>query len=155
MQRGFKAIVRQLIHEKPGLTAMEYGRMALERGLCGSDSNNPEWSLGTTLAKEYREGRMPGTRAERVDGKLRYFPADHFVPYTTEKNKDPRIEVALPPHIAKWIDVLLATEKFAGPGEAVIWLAEEGIKSRRDSLVALENVMLEIKSMRQSAKALL
>ena len=47
MQRGFKAIVRQLIREKPGLTAIEYARMALQRRLCGSDSNDPEWSLGT------------------------------------------------------------------------------------------------------------
>ncbi len=155
MQRGFKAIVRQLIREKPGLTAMEYARMALQRRLCGSDSNDPEWSLGTTLAKEYREGRMPEIRAERVDGKLRYFPADRFVPYTTETKRDPRIEVALPPRIAKWIDVLLATEKFAGPGEAVIWLADEGIKSRRDSLAALENAMGEIKRMQQSAQGLL
>lgn len=155
MQHGFKAITPQLIRETPGLSATDYARIALERGLCGSDSKDPEGSLATTLAKEYREGRMPGIRAERVNGKLRYFTADNFVPYTTETKRDPRIEVALPPRIAKWIDVLLATEKFAGPGEAIIWLADEGIKSRRDSLAALENAMGEIKRMRQSAQELL
>ncbi len=119
--------------------------MALERELCGSDSQNPEWSLATTLAKESREGRMQGVTAERVDGSLRYFPSDHFTPHTRQTNRDPRIEVPLPPRVAKWIDVLLKTERFGGPGDALVWLAEEGIKSRRDSLAALENAMREVR----------
>ena len=155
MQRGFKAIAPQLIRKRPGLSATDYARIALKSGLSASDSKDPEWSLGTTLAKEYREGRMPGIRAERVNGKLRYFPVDHPSASTTQAKGEMRIEVAVPPGMARWVDVLLESKRFGGPGEAVIWLAEEGIRSREATLAALDSRIREIRRLQESAQQLL
>ena len=150
MQKGFKAIVGELIREKPGLTATEYARMALERGLCRSDSSDPEWSLGTTLAKEYREGRMPGIRAERIDGGLRYFPADH--PLSAERSGDIRVQVSVPGDVAEWVNVLIEAKKGWGPGEAITWLAQQGVKARRRDL---ESLQIATRAVQESARELI
>ena len=99
MQHGFKSVARQIIEERPGLPADEYARIALQRGLCGSDSTNPVFSLASTLRKEYREGRMPDLRAEKVNGRLCFFPADYSEP-NSQLRSGLRVEVELPPDAA-------------------------------------------------------
>ena len=74
MKHGFKSIVRDLVFADPGHTAEEYARMALKKGLARSDSDDPVFSLQTTLRKEVREGRMPEMIAQKVNGRLHYFP---------------------------------------------------------------------------------
>lgn len=149
MQKGFKAVVKNLIRKEPGLTAREYARIALKRGLCGSDSSDPEWSLGTTLAKEYREGRMPGIRAERIDGGLRYFPADH--PLSAERAADIRVQVSVPADVGHWVNVLIEAKQGWGPSEAITWLAQQGVKARRRDL---ESLQIATKAVRESAREL-
>ena len=78
MKKGFKKVVPDLIARYPGCTAQEYAKMAIDQGLCSSDSQNSLFSLQTTLIKEYREGRMPQIKIVKVDGKTRYFPADNL-----------------------------------------------------------------------------
>jgi hypothetical protein len=78
MQNDFNNIIQDLIANYPGCTAKEYAKMAVDQGLCNSDSYDVLFSLQTTLIKEYREGRMPQIKIVKVDRKTRYFPADNL-----------------------------------------------------------------------------
>jgi len=154
-QRGFKRVAWQLIHDRPGLTAEEYAIMARERGLAGSNSKDPNWSLATTLAKECREGRMPGIRAENVDGKRRYFPSDYHPVAKEQPNDGLPIQVILPGDVAKRVRDLLEIEKFNSPSEAATWLMEEGIKANQPALDQIANQLEEIRRRKESARRLL
>src|SRR5437660_11992490 len=80
MAKGFKRIVPSLVAEKPGLTSTDYARLALERGLVSSNATDPVFSLSSTLEKEFREGRLPELRMERVDGRRTFRPATEGSP---------------------------------------------------------------------------
>ena len=154
MQRGFKAVAPALIRERPGLPPEEYARMALQRELCGSDSKDRIFSLATTLRKEVREGRMPGIRVEKVNGKLCYFPSNYPSGSDTQPKKDMRIEVLLPPDVARRIDTLLELERFTSPSDAVIWLMQKGIEAHRAALDQIENQLQQIRRLKESAQGL-
>ena len=78
MQKDFNNIIQDLIIRYPGCTAKEYASMAIDQGLCGSDSHNDLFSIQTILMKEYREGRMPQVKIVKVDRKTRYFPVNNL-----------------------------------------------------------------------------
>jgi len=152
MQHGFKAVVERLIRDTPGLPAKEYAAMALERGLCGSDSMNPLQSLGSTLAKQVREGRMPGIRAEKVGGVLCYFPNDSFSAAEPRSTPDMRIEVRLPGDVASDVHALVEVGRCPSPSDAVAWLVREGTKAQRPTLDRIHSVLHEIRRLKQSVQ---
>ena len=154
-QRGFKAVAPQLIHEKPGLTAEEYARMAINQGLARSNSKEPVWSLLTTLAKEVREGHMHGIRREKVNGKLCYFPVDYQPETKTQPNNGLRIEVSLRPDAARRVGDLVEIGKFRTPGEAVTYLLEEGVTAKQFALDRISSELEEIRRRKESARGLL
>ena len=78
MKEEFTKVVPDLITRYPGCTAKEYAEMAIDQGLCDSDSQNSFLSLQASLIKEYREGRLPQIKIVKVDRKTRYFPADNL-----------------------------------------------------------------------------
>ncbi len=156
MQHGFKAVVVQLISERPGLPAEEYARMALERGLCGSDAKDPVFSLATTLAKQVRKGRMADqVRRERVNGRFCYFPAHYPSESETQLGNGLRVEVELPPDAARRVTDLLEIEEFGSPSEAVVWLLQAGIKAKQPALNEIANELQEIRQRKESARRLL
>ncbi len=156
MKHGFKAVAPEVIRERPGLPPEEYARMALERGLCGSDSKkDPVFSLATTLRKEVREGRMPGIRAEKINGRLCYFPVDHPSEPKTQPGNGLRVEVMLPPDAARRVTDLLDIEEFSSPSEAVVWLLQAGIKAKQPALNEIANELQEIRQRKESARRLL
>jgi Arc/MetJ-type ribon-helix-helix transcriptional regulator len=136
-QRGFKEVVVRLIGESPGLAAEEYAVTALQRGLAGSNSKDPVQSLATTLAKEVREGRMLGIRAQREHGKLRYFPVD------------------LRPDAARRVRDLVEIGRFSTPSEAVTYLLEEGVNAKQSALDRISGELEEIRRRKESARGLL
>ena len=152
MQKGFKRVAPDLIRDKPGLTAYEYAEMALKQHLCGSDSKNPVFSLATTLMKEFREGRMPGIKAVKGhDNKLRYFPKH----YDTNKQvaslgNDSPVTILLPTDVAKNVDMLVEIGKFTSRGEALIWLASEGIGANLQKLQDVEKRIQQIRDLKRS-----
>ena len=156
MQHGFMAVVVQLINERPGLPAEEYARIALERGLCDSDAKDRVFSLGTTLAKEVREGRMADQiRRERVNGKFCYFPAQHPFESETQVGNGLRVEVEIPPDAARRVTDLLEIDEFGSPSEAVVWLLQAGIKAKQSALNEIANEIQEIRQRKESARRLL
>ena len=151
MQKGFKKVVLDLIREKPGLTAEEYARMALDQRLCGSDSKDPVFSLKTTLMKECREGRMPTIKAIKVNGKFHYFPADQALSnQSTQQKKDIAVTVILPPDVIDIVDMLVELGKAKSRGEALGWLVREGIKAKKHDLDQAKEIFQEIKRLKQS-----
>jgi len=152
MQHGFKAVASELIRETPGLPAKEYAAIALERELCGSDSKDPLQSLGSTLAKEFREGRMPGIRVEKVGGVLCYFPNDPSSPAEPWSTPDVRIEVRLPGDVASDVHALVEVGRCPSPSDAVVWLAREGTRAQRPTLDRIHGILDEIRRLKQSVQ---
>jgi hypothetical protein len=150
LHRGFKKAVVPLIQSQPGLSAKEYAEVALRDGLCESDSPNPVFSLQTTLMKEVREGRMPGVKAVKVDGKLRYFPAEYDTTSIPVPHKDLGVSVLLPPDVAKYVGILVEVGSAGSHSEALIRLAREGIKAKRQDLKDMEKVVSQISFLKQS-----
>lgn len=152
MQKGFKKVAPDLIEANPWLTAPEYAKMALDQHLCSSDSRNPVFSLATTLMKEVREGRMPGIKAVKVNGRLHYGPAAQTpTNYSTmSSRRDIGVTVVLPPEVGQITDMLVELDEFRNRGEALIWLAQEGIKARDSKLQGFKIVHQQIKSLKQS-----
>jgi Arc/MetJ-type ribon-helix-helix transcriptional regulator len=154
-QRGFKEVVVRLIGESPGLAAEEYAVTALQRGLAGSNSKDPVQSLATTLAKEVREGRMLGIRAQREHGKLRYFPVDLRPDTSAHANNGLRIEVSLRPDAARRVRDLVEIGRFSTPSEAVTYLLEEGVNAKQSALDRISGELEEIRRRKESARGLL
>lgn len=152
MQHGFKGVAPELIRETPGLPAKEYAAIALERELCGSDSKDPLQSLGSTLAKEVREGRMPGIRAEKVGGVLCYFPSDSSSAAEPRSTPDLRIEVRLPGDLASDVHALAEVGRCPSPSDAVVWLVREGTKAQRPTLDRIHSVLREIRRLKHSVQ---
>jgi hypothetical protein len=152
MQKGFKKVAPDLIQANPWLTPQEYAKMALDRHLCSSDSENPVFSLATTLMKEVREGRMPGIKGVKVNGRLRYGPAAQTPTNysTTSSRPDIGVTVVLPPEVAQITDMLVEIEKFSNRGEALVWLAQEGITAREPELQGVKVAHQQIKRLKQS-----
>jgi len=108
MQKGFKKVVAALIRSNPGLTAEEYATIALEQGLCDSDSKNPVFSLSTTLRKQVREGRMPEVKTVKVNGRLHFFPIDYGTDQQVPLHKkDSPVPILLPPDVVQTVDMLV------------------------------------------------
>jgi len=144
-------VVVSLIRANPGLTAKEYAEIALQRGLCGSDSTNAVFSLPTTLRKEVREGRMPEIKVFKVNGKHCYFPADYNKGWQVGPPKeDSAVTVILPPDVAKNVDTLVELDKFGSRGEALIQLARDGIEAKQHELENAEKVVQQIRGLKQS-----
>jgi hypothetical protein len=138
------------------LAAEEYAAMALQRGLAGSNSKDPVQSLATTLAKEVREGRMPGIRAQSEDGKLRYFRVDYRADTKAQRDNGLRIkEVLLPSDVARRVSDLVEIGRFSGPNEALIYLSQEGISAKLPVLDRIANELQEIRRRKESARGLL
>lgn len=151
MQKGFKKVVVSLIRANPGHTPEEYATMALDHGLCGSDSRDQVFSLSTTLRKEVREGRMPEIKAVKVNGKLRYFPADYDTGQRVAlPKKDSAVTILLPPDVTKNVDILVELGSLGSRGDTLIWLAREGIKAKQQELENAEKVVQQIRGLKQS-----
>jgi len=151
MQKGFKKAVVPLIRANPGLTPKEYAEMALQRGLCGSDSINAVFSLQTTLMKEVREGRMPEIKVIKVNGKSCYFPVDYDVSQQAALlKKDTAVTIILPPDVAKNVDMLVELGRFGNRGEALVQFAMEGIKAKQQELKNAEKVVQQIRGLKKS-----
>ncbi|MFH1088060.1 MAG: hypothetical protein V1737_05685 [Chloroflexota bacterium] len=151
MQKGFMKAVLPLIRANPGLSAEEYASIALERDPELSVSKNPNFSLSTTLRKEVREGRRPEIKAITVNGKLHFFPADYgtgqLVP---PPRRDSTSRILLPPDVAQAADTLVELGKYANRGEALIWLAREGIKANQPKLKNAESALQQIRALKES-----
>jgi len=151
VQKGFKKVVPGLIRANPGLTAEEYAKMALEQGLCSSDSKNPVFSLATTLMKEVREGRMQGVEARKVDGRLHFFPTNsQSKSQATPPKRDRAISIIIPSDIGEITDMLVEIEKFKNQSEALIWLMREGISAKERELEQAVKTIREIRRLKQS-----
>lgn len=125
--------------------------MALDQGLCGSDSKNPVFSLQTTLMKEYREERMPGIKAVKVNGKLRYFTADQTPSgQGTEQKGEIGITVILSPNDTEIVDMLVEVGKAKSRSEALLWLVHEGIRAKKHELDQAKKIFQEIERLKQS-----
>ena len=150
-QHGFKQIALDLVRQYPGQTPEEYAKMALDRGLCASDSKKPILSLSTTMRKEYREGRMPDIRSARVDGKLRFFPKNHLVNQRDIPFRpNVAITVVLPPEDSEIIDMLVEIGRFNNRSEALSWLVREGIKNKEGELNQARDVLNKIRQLKKS-----
>jgi len=161
MKKGFKKIVFDLVRENPGLTAKEYAKVALDRGLSGSDSKDPVFSLATTLMKEVREGRMPEIRVIKSERPQRFYPDNHIASEAMKKiaddivnktlsNWDKPITILLPTDVAQAMDMLVEVSRFGNRSEALIWLAREGIKAKNLELAQVKKVVEQIKLLKQS-----
>ncbi len=151
MQKGFKKVAPGLIRATPGLTAEEYAKMALEQGLCSSDSKDPLFSLSTTLRKEVREGRMRGIEARKVDGRLHFFPTDsQSKSQTTPPKRDSAISIIIPSDIGEITDMLVEIGKFKNQSEALIWLMREGVAAKGRELEQAGKTIREIRRLKQS-----
>jgi len=153
MQKGFKKIAPALIQTNPWLTADEYAKMALDQHLCRSDSKNGPngqvFSLSTTLRKEVREGRMPGIKSVRMnDGKLHFGPADHTP--AMPSRRDTGVTVVLPVEVADITDMLVAIDQFKNRSEALIWLAQEGVKAKQVYLQQCKTLHQQAKQLKGS-----
>lgn len=151
-QRGFSAIVPVLVRERPGLGHFEYARIALDRGLCRSDSEDPIFSLGTTLAKAVREHRMPEVKRIKVAGEFRYYPSDHKLESSGRLDSGLRLNVTLSGNVAEDVRLLVGVKGNLTPDEALIWLANEGSKARRRDLDNLRDVWAEIEQLKKRAE---
>lgn len=149
MQKGFKKVAPGLVQARPGLTDKDYAKMALDQGLCRSDSKDRVFSLATTMRKEVREGRMPGIKAVKVNGKLHFFPEDG-TPNGPMPNQDRPITVLLPADVAEAADLLLEVGKFENRSAALVWLAREGIKAKGLELAEVKRVVEQIRQLKQS-----
>jgi hypothetical protein len=159
--KGFKKIAPDLIKANPGLTAKEYAKMALDRGLCGSGSIDPVFSLATTLMKEIRERRMPGIRVTTSERPQRFYPDNYASGETMKKkaddimnktlsNWDKPITILLPADVTQAMDMLVEVSRFGNRSEALIWLAREGIKAKNLELAQVKKVVEQIKLLKQS-----
>lgn len=156
---GSKEVFPDLIKVKPGLTAKEYAKMALDQGLCGSASKDPIFSLATTLMKEVREGRMPGIGAS---GRPQRFYPDNYtssgdmkkiaddIVKKTLTNWDKPITILLPNDVSESIETLIEVNKFENRPEALVWLAREGMKEKSLELAQVKKVVEQIKQLKQS-----
>lgn len=149
MKKGFKKIIPNLVKANPGLTAKEYAKMALDRGLCISDSKDPTFSLATTLMKEVREGRMPGIKAIKGERPLRFYP-DNNTSEVSLHNWDKPITVLLPTDVAEATDILVEVGRFGNRSEALVWLTREGIKAKNVEIVQAKKVAEQIAQLKQS-----
>jgi len=151
VQKGFKKVVLPLIRANPGLTAEEYASMALEQGLCDSDSKNPVFSLSTTLRKQVREGRMPEIKAIKVNGRLHFFPVGYGAGQQFGlPKKDSTVTILLPPDVGHTVDTLVELGSLPNRGEGLIWLAREGIKANQEKLKNAERVVGQIRGLKES-----
>jgi len=149
MQHGFKGVAPSLIAEKPGLSADDYARLALERHLCKSDSVDPVFSLASTLRKEVREGRMIGVVAKKAGGKICFYPSD-FASKPEALAHEVTVQVLLPSQVATTIDELVELGRFPSAARAAIWLIEEGIRAKQN---ALDQISIELDEIRQKKQA--
>lgn len=158
MKKGFShKVAPALIEERPGMTKEEVAELALKRGLCGSDAvkTTPVESLGNTLEKEVREGRLPDIEARKEDV-LRYYPVlkaskgNHGAAESVPVTRDGTVSVRLPIENIEQADLLVKAQKFGSRSEGLAWLIEEGIK-RNERVLAdikktfdiLESIVLE------------
>lgn len=159
MKKGFShGVAPDLIREKPGMTKDEVAELALRRGLCGSDAKktDPVFSLGSTLAKEVREGRLPEVRAERVGGVLRYYPASGGPPKTPmiisspPTGPDEAVSIRLPREHVEIADLLVEVGKYGSRSEALASLVSEGV-SRNEALIKkARDAAAQIQAIKQS-----
>lgn len=153
MKKGFShGEAPRLIREKPGMTSTEVAKLALGRGLCSSDSKKypPEVSLGNTLAKEVREGRLPGIVARKEGGVLRYYPTDGTIPTSPSINPEEPVSLRLPRASLEKVDELVEVGQVNSRSEALAWLVGEGIKANEGQLDKVHGAVQQIREIKRS-----
>ena len=152
MKKGFShGVAPDLINERPGMKSLQVAELALSRNLCSSDSKTPALSLGQTLAKEVREGRLPEVVARKVGGVLCYYPATSNGAETPtivkppSVNRDETVSIRLGSDTVELIDQMVEVGKFGTRSEALAWLVGEGIANNEE---LLEKVMTAVKQIR-------
>ena len=179
MKKGFShGVAPDLVRQKPGMTANEVAELALSRGLCSSDAKDPVDSLGKTLAKEVREGRLPEVYANRVGGLLRYYPAevwdmergetwvlppDAFTP----DGQAPRVaavtsaptalsetvSIRLPRDKVELADLLVEAGQFSTRSEALAYLVGEGIARNHPRIEKVRQAVEQIRAIKRSLES--
>ena len=94
-------------------------------------------------------------RRERVNGRFCYFPAHYPSETETQLGNGLRVKVELPPDATKRVTDLLEIDEFGSPSEAVVWLLEAGIDTKRSALDEIANELQEIRQRKESARRLL
>ena len=157
MRKGFShGTAPDLIRQNSGLTAPEVAELALNQGLCGSDAKDPIASLGNTLAKEVREGRLPEIRAKQVNGVLRYYDTlasrtttpssgGHAPPITEEV-----VTIRLPPEHVEAADLLVEVAQHRTRSEALAWLVAEGVRQNQPQMERVRKAVEQIRVIKQS-----
>lgn len=145
MAKGFKAVVVDLIREDPGKTAFEYARMALTRGLWHSDATRvpPEFSGGTTLLKEYREGRMPEIIAKKAGGQTQFYPRDHE--FEGGSDGSMTVQVQIPREVAEDLRRLIEVRDKTTPNDEVVWLLTVGWNAEKEHIKKLYDAWQEMR----------
>ncbi|MBI4301467.1 MAG: hypothetical protein HY664_02530 [Chloroflexi bacterium] len=150
MKTGFShEVAPRLIRESPGMTSDEVAKLALSNELCSSDAKDPVRSLGNTLAKEVREGRLPEIVARRDGNILRYYPKD--TPSTIEPNSGyESISIRLNRFSIEQADLLVEVERFKNRSEALAWLIDEGIRTNEEFLKEVREGIEKIGEIKRS-----
>ncbi len=145
-KKGFKKLFPQLVEERPGMTAEDYARWALQDGRAASNSKDPVFSLRSTAEKEYREGRLPTVK--KLDG--RFYPADSYTSDQELSRSLARKLVVVPSdETLRDLDLLIEVKDWTR-SEAIEWLIDEGRKARRSDLDNLRIVHNKIKRLKRS-----
>ena len=109
--------------------------------------------LQAVLTKECHKAGMPEIEGGKVNGNPRYLPAIHAWNSQGGVHQDKlgiTIAVVLSPEDVQILDMLTEIGKFNSRGEALAWLAHEGIESKRQGLEQDENVVNQIKHLKKS-----
>lgn len=152
MRKGFMDFVAtRLIPESPGGTAEWYAKEYVELfGKDASDAKKPVQSLASTLAKQVREGREKRVRRERIGGEYRFFPVNSTSPGEGEALESIAVQILLYAQELQILDDFVAVGSFRNRGDALVWLAREGIKARRDDIEKVAQVRKQIEELKKS-----
>ena len=154
MQKGFShGVAPDLIRERPGMTSRQVAELAMNRGLSSSDAkDDPAFSLGSTLAKEVREGRLPEVVVRKERGVLRYYPAAGGESGTREASydSDEVFSIRLPRAQIQVADQLVQVDKFGSRNEALAWLIAEGVARNRDTVDKVKAAVQRITEIKSS-----
>ena len=152
MRKGFShGVAPDLVRESPGMTSRQVAELAMSRGLSSSDAkDDPVFSLGSTLAKEVREGRLPEVVARKERGVLRYYPAGVGESGATSSDSHEMISVRLPQAQIQIADQLVQVDKFGSRNEALAWLVTEGIARNRDTVDKVNAAVQRIRAIKSS-----
>ncbi|MCH7626022.1 MAG: hypothetical protein IIC83_08880 [Chloroflexi bacterium] len=158
MVKGFShGVAPDLIAEKPEMTSSEVAEIALSRGLAESNSSDPVRSLGNTLAKEVREGRLKeSVRAELVRGVLRYYPVSAGQPTgidisaPTTGPYEETVSIRLPKEHIEIADLMVEVGKYRSKSEALAWFVAQGIHNKQSVIAEVKKAAEQIRAIKGS-----